>query len=207
MPQTRRLPRLIAQDVLAVPSGKPLDQLADDDRLRINSMTRDGVMVLTAAETERTLKEIDRFNAALGLAGVVDRTLAQEVAKTEVSLVRHGLKLRQLVLRYFQALLILIWTSLVTFLMLPFLEYNDRFPMLIVFAIAYFIWSALAPFVIQLPLYWIVTQSQGDIGGGLQHFQKADSLQNFGQRTRRLCYLALASSLLALALEIALQVR
>lgn len=49
-------------------------------------------------------QDIDRFNTALGLAGVLDRPLLDEVAKMETSLARHALCLRRLVLRYIKAL-------------------------------------------------------------------------------------------------------
>lgn len=207
VPRTRKLPRLIRMDVLDVASSKPLEQLEDDDVVRVHgtyAANGEEETLLGTPYVERTLKEIDRFNAALGLAGLVDRTLSEEVAKTEVSLVRHALKLRQLVLRYFQALLILIWTSLVTFLMLPFLEDGrERFPVLVVFTVAYFVWAALAPSIVELPLYWLVSYSKTDVRQqGVRSFQRTDALHRFGKLTRRLCYLALAASIIALLLEL-----
>lgn len=209
VPRTRKLPKLIQMDVVDVQSEKALDQLEDDDIVRVHgTYSTNGdeeENLLHAPYVERTLKDIDGFNAALGLAGFIDRTLYQEVAKTEVSLVRHALKLRRLVLRYFQALLILIWTSVITLLMLPFLQdERQRFSLLLVFAVAYFIWAALAPYIVQLPLYWLASSSKSDVRRrGVRMFQKSDAVQRFGRLTQRLCYLALASSVVAFILEMA----
>ena len=129
-----------------------------------------------------------------------------EVAKTEVSLVRHALKLRRMVLRYIQALLILIWTSMITFMMLPFLQDNKgRFSILVVFAIAYFIWAILAPYIVQLPLYWLVSSSKEEVQRkGVRAFQKSDAIQRFGMWTQKLSYVALLTSVIALLLEVTL---
>lgn len=206
VPLTRKLPRLIKMNVVEIPSGKPLNELEDEDIVRVHGTYTNGdgeETVLQSSYVDRTLKDIDGFNAALGLAGFIDRPLYQEVAKVEVSLVRHALKLRSLVLRYFQALLILIWTSVVTFMMLPFLEdKTGRFPILVVFAVAYFAWAALAPFMVQLPLYWLARASKPHLRRrGMKLFQKSDSIQRFGMITRRLCYVALLTSVAALFFE------
>jgi hypothetical protein len=149
----------------------------------------------------RTVKEIDRFNAALGLAAFLERPLYQEVAKTEVSLVRHSLRLRQLVLRYFQALLILLWTALLSFMMLPFLQ-RERFPTLAVLSIGYFIWSLLTPMVVQLPIRWLVSYARKDVRDkSLKHLKKNDSLEKFENRIKLACYISIATSTVALALE------
>jgi len=134
----------------------------------------------------------------------LDRSLYQEVAKTEVSLVRHALKLRRLVLRYFQAILILLWTSVVTFFMLPFLQdERKRFSLLIVFGLGYFIWALLTPLVVRLPLKWLASSSPAEVRRkGVRLFQKTDAVQSFGVLTQRLCYSALASSGMALLLEL-----
>jgi hypothetical protein len=209
VPRTRKLPKLIQMNIVDIPSQKPLDDLEDTDLVRVHGTYSNGEeeeVLLHKPYVDRTLKDIDGFNAALGLAGFIDRPLYQEVAKTEVSLVRHALKLRRLVLRYFQALLILIWTSVITFLMLPFLQdERGRFPVLVVFAVAYFIWATLAPFVVQLPLYWLISSSKADVRRrGVRSFQKSDAIQRFGVLTQRFCLLAILTSVAALGLEIAL---
>lgn len=99
-------------------------------------------------------KEVERFNAAFGLARMLDRPLADEVAKTEVSLARHTLYLRRMVLRYLRTLLAFIWTTLVAFIMSPFLN-DDRFPALVMLALGFFAWALLANRVMHLPIAWI----------------------------------------------------
>ncbi|GEM_PF-314989 len=206
VPRTRKLPKLIQMGVVDVPSKKLLNELEDDEIIRVHgtySVGDEEEALLHKPYVERTLKEIDGFNAALGLAGFIERPLYQEVAKTEVSLVRHALKLRRMVLRYFQALLIMLWTSVVTFLMLPFLQDDTgRFPTLVVFAVAYFIWAVLAPVIVQMPLHWLVSSSNADVRRkGVRLFQKSDAIQRFGTFTQRLSYVALLASVIALALE------
>jgi hypothetical protein len=212
VPSTRKLPRLLKMGVLKLNDEKPVGELNDDDKVRVvGSYLNGGNSDGSSDErpfAERTVDEIDRFNAALGLTGFIERPLYQEVAKTEVSLVRHALKLRRLVLRYVQALLILIWTSFITFLMLPFLQDPlGRFPMPIVFAVAYLLWAALAPWIVQLPLVWLASHTHDDTRrNAIQRFQQFDALHTFGKLTQRLCYAAVLSSVVALILELMLKV-
>jgi hypothetical protein len=210
VPSTRKLPRLLKQGVLKIAWDKPLEELTGEDRVRVQGTYNgsDGEEnVINKPYMERSVDEIDRFNAALGLAGFIERPLYQEVAKTEVSLVRHGLKLRRLVLRYFQALLILIWTSIITFLMLPFLnDTTGRFPMPIVFAVAYLIWAMLAPRIVQLPITWLVSHPHDEVRRqAVKSFQKLDTLQTFGKQTQYLCYAAIGTSVVALVLQLMLK--
>ncbi|MDX2161507.1 MAG: hypothetical protein SF162_09300 [bacterium] len=103
---------------------------------------------------------VERLNAAFGLARTLDRQLVEEVATTELSLVRHILYLRRLVLRYVRTLLMLIWTALITFLMLPFLE-GERFPTMLVLAIGYSLWAGGVVPIMRTPLAWIYRHTQG----------------------------------------------
>lgn len=213
VPSTRKLPRLVKTGVVALAWDKPLDELGDDDKLRVQGTYNSGEgngdeILINKPYMERTVDEIDRFNAALGLAGFIERPLYQEVAKTEVSLVRHSLKLRRLVLRYFQALLILIWTSFITFLMLPFLhDTTGRFPIPIVFALAYLLWAVLAPRIVQLPIVWLVSHPHDEVRRkAIKDFQKVDALQTFGKQTQLFCYGAIVAAVVALVLEVVLKV-
>lgn len=99
-------------------------------------------------------KDIERFDAALGVVRSLDRNLVEEVATTEMHLVRNILFLRRLVLRYAKSLLLLIWTTLINFIMLPFLK-DERFPSLLVLALGYCIWSLLVLQVMRTPITWI----------------------------------------------------
>ena len=209
VPATRKLPRLLRAGVLKLNVEKPLEQVEEDDLVRVQGTYRNGSGPDNEKPfAERTVDEIDRFNAALGLTGFIERSLYEEVAKTEVSIVRNGLKLRRLVLRYFQALLILLWTSFVTFMMLPFLQNQTRhFPMPLVFAAAYLLWAVLAPWIVQLPLLWVASHPHEHVRReSLKRFHELDGLQTFGKLTQRLCYVAIFASLAALILELTLKV-
>jgi hypothetical protein len=97
---------------------------------------------------------VDHFGAAFGLARTLDRRLVEEVATSEIALVRHIIYLRRMMLRYIKALLMFIWTTLVTFIMLPFLQ-TDAFPNMPVLVVGYFIWSLLVVPIMRIPLTWI----------------------------------------------------
>jgi len=97
---------------------------------------------------------VERFNAALGLARTVERSLIKEVATAEISLVRHILYLRRLVLRYIKTLVMFIWTAMISFVVIPFLQ-DEKMPTFLVMSISYFIWALFTPMVIRLPLKWI----------------------------------------------------
>ncbi|MFN8530824.1 MAG: hypothetical protein U0670_19645 [Anaerolineae bacterium] len=103
---------------------------------------------------------VERLNAAFGLARTVDRRLVEEVATTELSLVRHILYLRRLVLRYVKTLLMFIWTAIVTFIMLPIVE-DQRFPTFVVLALGYAIWSIGVYPIMRIPLKWIYRHKRG----------------------------------------------
>ncbi|HUN09525.1 MAG TPA: hypothetical protein PLQ56_23170 [Aggregatilineales bacterium] len=109
------------------------------------------------------VEQVNRFNAAFGIARSLDRTLAQEVAVTEMSLARHVLYLRRLVLRYVKTLLMFLWTTIVTLIMLPLLR-DERFPALVIIAIGYLVWALAVRRVIRLPLYWIYRHRKDHLG-------------------------------------------
>jgi hypothetical protein len=107
-------------------------------------------------------KEVRRFNAAFGIARSIDRTLVQEVAITEMMLTRSILYLRRLVLRYVKTLLMFIWTTLISFLMLPLLD-GDQKTRLLVLALGYTIWSLAVLRIIRLPIGWIYRHRYGSL--------------------------------------------
>jgi hypothetical protein len=215
VPSTRKLPRLLKKGVIKLAKDRPLEQVAGDDKVYVqtdyspeNGGGNGQEPPLVRPQVERTVDDIDRFNAALGLTGFIERPLYQEVAKTEVSLTRHILKLRRMVLRYFQALLIFLWTSLVTFLMIPFLRDSaERFPLPLVFGVAYLIWAILAPVIVQLPINWLVSNPNNELRrAAVERFQQLDTLHTFGRRTQRFCYGAIVASLVVLILELTMKI-
>ena len=102
---------------------------------------------------------------ALRLAGAEDRSLLEEAAKMELSLAKHGLALRRLVLRYMKALSIIIFTALFaaiianaeTFKQHDFLMGED----FVVVAWALTVWFAICPFVVRLPIILISVRREG----------------------------------------------
>ncbi len=102
---------------------------------------------------------VERFNAALGLARTLERSLVREVANTELALVRHILYLRRLMLRYVKTLVMFIWTAMISFVLIPFLQ-DDKMPTFLVMAGGYFVWSLFAIPVLQLPMRWIYRHRQ-----------------------------------------------
>ncbi len=118
--------------------------------------------------TPEEQRDIDRFNATLGLAGFIDRTLSEEVARVEVSLVRHALALRRLVLRYVEALIALIWTTLISFIAIAITDGLQELVTTVAedanlsglisslgFALAYLIWAVVTPLAVRLPMRWL----------------------------------------------------
>jgi hypothetical protein len=99
-------------------------------------------------------KDIERFDAALGVVRSLDRNLVEEVATTEMHLARNIIYLRRLVLRYAKSLLMVVWTTLISFIMLPFLE-DSRFPTMLVLTFGYFVWALLVLPLIRMPITWI----------------------------------------------------
>ena len=94
------------------------------------------------------------FNTALGITRSMERDLIKEVAVTEMALVRHIMYLRRLVLRYMKTLLMFIWTTIISFLMLPFVK-DDRLPTFLILGIGYVVWSWAVLRIIQMPISWI----------------------------------------------------
>ncbi len=138
----------------------------------------------------------DRFSAAMGLARSLDRKLVEEVATSEISLVRHIIYLRRLVLRYVKTLLLFIWTTIVTFLMLPFLQ-DDRLPIFLIIAVGYLIWALFVMQVMRTPLGWIYRHLRG-VPDEQQIDRQLVILEN---QVKGFCIAAIVAALLALALS------
>lgn len=145
---------------------------------------------------------VERFNAAFGLARTVDRRLHEEVATQEASLVRHVLYLRRLVLRYIATLLTFIWTALVTFIMLPFLH-EERIPGLVVLSVGYLVWSILVMPILRLPLTWIYRHKHGM--PKKTHIDR--QLTTLQTEVEKFCYAAIACSALGLIVSLGVYTR
>jgi hypothetical protein len=107
-------------------------------------------------------KDIERFDAALGVVRSLDRNLVEEVATTEMLLARNTIFLRRMVLRYTKSLLMFLWTTLVSFVMLPFMR-DGRIPIIVVMGIGYLVWSLFVIQIIRIPVTWIYRHRQEQI--------------------------------------------
>lgn len=142
--------------------------------------------------------EVKRFNAAFGIARSLDRSLVQEVALTEMALVRSVMYLRRLMLRYIKTLLMFLWTTGVAFIMLPFLQ-NSNYPTFVMLGIGYLIWSVLVMHLIRMPIAWIYRHRKGKMNRGHIDAQ----LRMMEHQVTPYCQAAIVSSTIGLILALA----
>jgi hypothetical protein len=156
--------------------------------------------IIAADATEDELKNISRFNTALGLTRTLDRRLVEEVAKTEASLVRHIMYLRRLVLRYIKTMLMFIWTTLIAFMMLPFIQ-DDHFPHFVILGAGYLIWALFVMRIVRIPFRWIYQHNKK-----LEHLDYRNHIDTqltmLEQRLEIYCYLAIFIAFAGLILAI-----
>lgn len=106
----------------------------------------------------------------LDMAGSMDSSLCEEVARMEASIARHVLHLRRLVLRYMKALILFVWTTLISFVVVSFLSDANDLPTrekVIVALGLYVAWAATCVFLVRLPRRWIdrlATEDSSDEG-------------------------------------------
>lgn len=109
---------------------------------------------------DRTIEITDAelMTVALAVAGSLDSSLADEVSRVEASIARHVLALRRLVLRYTKALLLFVWTTLLSLVVVGILSPDDHASVETKLAAAigvYAIWAATSIFLIRFPRWWI----------------------------------------------------
>lgn len=155
------------------------------------------LQALDALPPDYDANAVRRFNIALGIARSYDRKLVEEVAITEMALVRHTMYIRRLVLRYIKTLLMLIWTIVISFVLLPFLD-DARFSTLLVLALGYLVWSLAVMPIIQWPIGWLYRHRRGETVAPHVDTQ----IVYMERRIRPFCHLAIVSSLMGLALVI-----
>lgn len=107
--------------------------------------------------------EAQHLNAAMGIARSIDRQLVDEVATSEMHLARNTLYLRRLLLRYVKTLLMFLWTTVVSFVLLPLLT-EPRLPNLTVLALGFLLWATLVWWIIRQPVRWIYRHRVEDPG-------------------------------------------
>ncbi|MFN8375429.1 MAG: hypothetical protein U0694_21445 [Anaerolineae bacterium] len=98
--------------------------------------------------------DIRHFNAAFAIMRAVDRSLVEEVAKTEMSLVRHVMYLRRVVLRYVKATLVFVWTLLVLLAIDSFIK-AEIAPPFILLSAGCLVWSLPVTWIMHMPIEWI----------------------------------------------------
>lgn len=132
--------------------------------------------VFSSANQQPNEQDINRLNTALGLAGLIDSRLIEEVARMELSLTRNAIHLRRLVLRYTKALMLVIWTTLVSFVIAASI---DNLPPLSLLSSSYIVWSVVTPLVVKRPIKWIwrlsdqhTSESDVNIDGHLVGFER-----------------------------------
>jgi hypothetical protein len=133
------------------------DALIDETDGEILPAGRDTDRLASAGlidDTPAAHRQARHVNAAMGIARGIDRQLVEEVALSEMHLARNTLYLRRLLLRYVKTLLMFLWTTFVSFLMLPMLH-DPRLPNLVVLALGYGLWAALVWWFIRRPVHWI----------------------------------------------------
>lgn len=100
---------------------------------------------------------------AASIAGSLDISLTEEVARVEASIERHVLGLRRLVLRYMKALLLFVWTTLATLIVVAiFTSGASPRTHLIAAFIAYELWALSAIVVVRWPRRWIDHLARGE---------------------------------------------
>ena len=122
--------------------------------------------------TEVIPTDESRSAALLALAGVKDRSLAEEVAKVEYGMARHVLRIQVIVLRYLKALLVVILTTLIAFLWAAVVE---KSPTVDVSAQRWIVgtlllWCPAVLFVSASPVRWLdqLLRSEGAVGGAIR---------------------------------------
>jgi hypothetical protein len=98
--------------------------------------------------------DIRHFNAAFALMRALDRNLVQEVAKTEMSLVRHVMYTRRVVLRYVKTTLVFVWTLLILVVIQSFMQ-AAVLPPFIILSAGCLMWSLPVTWIMHMPIEWI----------------------------------------------------
>jgi hypothetical protein len=140
-------------------------------------------------------RTVEHFNTAFGLARTLERSLVEEVAATEASLVRHVLYLRRLVLRYLKTLLMFIWTTVVAFTMLPFLQ-EPRLPTLLIMGAGFTLWSVFVLPIMNVPRNWIYRHRHGEVNH--KHIDRQLTLLE--RQMKPFCYAAIPASFIGMLL-------
>lgn len=165
--------------------------------------TMDRLRAMDALPSSCEVSHAQRMGAAFGIARSIDRTLVEEVAVTEMMLARNNIYLRRLLLRYVKTLSMFLWTTVLSFLMLPFLN-DPRFPTPLVLALGYMAWSVGVMQIVSIPIHWIYRHRFNDESRrevlDKQHIDP--QLTRLEDNIRLWVYGSLAASIVALVLAV-----
>ncbi|NWF67635.1 MAG: hypothetical protein HXY40_00975 [Chloroflexi bacterium] len=128
---------------------------------------------LVAADV--TEDDVRHFNAAMAIARTFERDLVQEVAKTEMSITRHILYLRRIVLRYVKTILLFIWTLMVLFGVQSVIK-AALFPEFVMLALGCLLWSLPMAWLIHTPIEWIYRPITGVKDPTVPHDHRAQDI-------------------------------
>lgn len=155
-----------------------------------------------------SLEDEERINKLFSKAGVVDRTLCEEVAFTEIALARNSVNLRELVLRYVKAMIASIWTTIVLFAIIAAIETSCKwngvheylFNAVFWMSVWYFVWGLGILYFVHKPLMWISSLIKKNFGVK-EWFQTAEpTLKSFQKIVNYVMFLVLLLSALSILL-------
>lgn len=132
--------------------------------------------------TQQAPTDASRAAAMLQLAGVKDRTLVDEVAKVEYGMARHVLRVEVIVLRYIKALLVVLTTTLTTFVMAAVIETSPQVDLSAErwIAASLMLWAPAVLFVSSAPVRWLgqLLVAEGATTSGIRYDKSLTQLEN-----------------------------
>ena len=162
--------------------------------------------VLTEADEEH-IRDVMYFNVAMGVGRSFQRSLVREAAKTEMSLVRHGIYLRRLIFRYVATLLIFLWTLMALFGMLSILQTDlvkknaaPAAASLFIIAGGCVVWTLPVRYILHRPMNWIYRPLRSEDNKQPDEGSFDPQLNRLERALIPYHYVALVASILALVL-------
>lgn len=159
-------------------SGLHEQRIADQNLEQLfapNSRTREQIdrKVSAYPGLPAPVDDASRAEALLLLAGVRDRSLLGDVAKTEYALSRHVLRIQVIVLRYIKALLTVILSLLLAFALTASADGASEFGngALEVAVILLLVWASSVLFSVSSPIRWLtaILRSEGATRSGIRY--------------------------------------
>jgi len=140
-----------------LPKNKPkkynnYEKIAEETQNAIIPKTRNTYQPTGDINTD---KHVLACLVAMGMAGLYDRTLIEEVARMEVSLTRHANSLRKLVLRYFKSMILIGTRILFIFIIGVIIKKSDDTSIPLILFQGFFVIALITTLVLRLPLLWI----------------------------------------------------